>query len=138
MANVNERCDWHIYAALDQLLIVQVRELCADEELGFDPTYTVYALNTTTIVRCLSVFLWARFRTSWAAVKMQTLLDLRGSFQSFIHVLDGKLYDVHALDMLKPEGRGDPGDDFGQPPGPREARRGQAPRQLAGETLTVC
>ena len=74
-----------------------------DEERGLDLTNTVYALDSTTIALCLSVFPWAHFRTTKAAVKMHTLLDLRGNIPSFIHISDGKLHDVHALDMLLPE-----------------------------------
>ena len=70
---------------------------------GLDLTNTVYALDSTTIALCLSVFPWAHFRTTKAAVKMHTLLDLRGNIPSFIHISDGKLHDVHALDMLLPE-----------------------------------
>ena len=103
LADANERRDWRIYAALAQRLIVQARKLYADEELGLDLTNTVYALDSTTIALCLSVFPWAHFRTTKAAVKMHTLLDLRGNIPSFIHISDGKLHDVHALDMLIPE-----------------------------------
>ena len=71
--------------------------------MGLDLTNTVYALDSTTIALCLSVFPWAHFRTTKAAVKMHTLLDLRGNIPSFIHISDGKLHDVHALDMLLPE-----------------------------------
>lgn len=71
--------------------------------MGLDLSNTVYALDSTTIDLCLSVFPWAHFRTTKAAVKMHTLLDLRGSIPSFIHVSDGKLHDVHALDLLVPE-----------------------------------
>ena len=81
----------------------KARTLYVDEELGLDLTNTVYALDSTTIALCLSVFLWAHFRTTKAAVKMHTLLDLRGNIPSFIHISDGKLHDVHALDMLLPE-----------------------------------
>ena len=86
-----------------QRLITQARTLYVDEELGLDLTNTVYALDSTTIALCLSVFPWAHFRTTKAAVKMHTLLDLRGNIPSFIHISDGKLHDVHALDMLLPE-----------------------------------
>ena len=75
----------------------------ASEDLGLELSNTVYALDSTTIDLCLSVFPWAHFRTTKAAVKMHTLLDLRGSIPSFIHVSDGKLHDVHALDLLTPE-----------------------------------
>ena len=103
LADANERRDWRIHAALAQRLITQARTLYVDEELGLDPTNTVYALDSTTIALCLSVFPWAHFRTTKAAVKMHTLLDLRGNIPSFIHISDGKLHDVHALDMLLPE-----------------------------------
>ena len=103
LADANERRDWRIHAALAQRLITQARTLYVDEELGLDLTSTVYALDSTTIALCLSVFPWAHFRTTKAAVKMHTLLDLRGNIPSFIHISDGKLHDVHALDMLLPE-----------------------------------
>ena len=103
LADANERRDWRIHAALAQRLITQARTLYVDEELGLDLTNTVYALDSTTIALCLSVFPWAHFRTTKAAVKMHTLLDLRGDIPSFIHISDGKLHDVHALDMLLPE-----------------------------------
>ena len=103
LADANESRDWRIHAALAQRLIAQARKLYADEELGLDLTNTVYALDSTTIALCLSVFPWARFRTTKAAVKMHTLLNLRGNIPSFIHISDGKLHDVHALDMLIPE-----------------------------------
>ena len=103
LADANERRGWRIHAALAQRLITQARTLYVDEELGLDLTNTVYALDSTTIALCLSVFPWAHFRTTKAAVKMHTLLDLRGNIPSFIHISDGKLHDVHALDMLLPE-----------------------------------
>src|SRR5437588_6654906 len=103
LADANEARDWRIYAELAQRLITQARRLYANEDLGFDLANTVYALDSTTIDLCLSVFPWAHFRTTKAAVKMHTLLDLRGNIPSFIHVSDGKLADVHALDLLLPE-----------------------------------
>jgi len=103
LADANETRDWRIYAELAQRLIVQARKLYVNEDLGLDLSNTVYALDSTTIDLCLSVFPWAHFRTTKAAVKMHTLLDLRGSIPSFIHVSDGKLHDVHALDLLLPE-----------------------------------
>jgi hypothetical protein len=103
LADVNEARDWRIYAELAQRLIVQARRLYNNEDLGFDLANTVYALDSTTIDLCLAVFPWAQFRTTKAAVKMHTLLDLRGNIPSFIHVSDGKLHDVHALDLLLPE-----------------------------------
>ena len=103
LADANEARDWRIYAEFAQRLIAQARRLYAGESLGVDLTNTVYALDSTTIDLCLSVFPWAHFRSTKAAVKMHTLLDLRGNIPSFIHISDGKLHDVHALDMLLPE-----------------------------------
>jgi len=103
LADANELRDWRIYAELAQRLIVQARKLYAKEDLGLELDNTVYALDSTTIDLCLSVFPWAHFRTTKAAVKMHTLLDLRGNIPSFIHISDGKLHDVHALDLLVPE-----------------------------------
>src|SRR6202041_3212087 len=103
LADANESRDWRIYAEFAQRLIAQARRLYANESLGMDLTNTVYALDSTTIDLCLSVFPWARFRSTKAAVKMHTLLDLRGNIPSFIHISNGKLHDVHALDMLLPE-----------------------------------
>jgi hypothetical protein len=103
MADANEARDWRIYAEFAQRLIAQARRLYAGDALGMELTNTVYALDSTTIDLCLSVFPWAHFRSTKAAVKMHTLLDLRGSIPSFIHISDGKLHDVHALDMLLPE-----------------------------------
>src|SRR5271157_273643 len=103
LADANETRDWRIYAEFAQRLIVQARRLYAGDSLDVDLTNTVYALDSTTIDLCLSVFPWAHFRSTKAAVKMHTLLDLRGNIPSFIHVSDGKLHDVHALDLLLPE-----------------------------------
>ena len=100
LADANESRDWRIYAEFATRLIVQARKLYASEDLGLELSSTVYALDSTTIDLCLSVFPWAHFRTTKAAVKMHTLLDLRGSIPSFIHVSNGKLHDVHALDLL--------------------------------------
>jgi hypothetical protein len=96
LADANESRDWRIYADFAQRLIAQARALYASEDLGLELSNTVYALDSTTIDLCLSVFPWAHFRTTKAAVKMHTLLDLKGSIPSFIHVSDGKLHDVHA------------------------------------------
>ena len=93
LADANEARDWRIYAELAQRLIAQARRLYTNEDLGFDLANTVYALDSTTIDLCLAVFPWAQFRTTKAAVKMHTLLDLRGNIPSFIHVSDGKLHD---------------------------------------------
>jgi IS4 transposase len=84
-------------------LIVQARKLYAGEDIGLELTNTVYALDSTTIDLCLSVFPWAHFRTTKSAVKMHTLLDLRGNIPSFLHISDGKMADVHALDLLNAE-----------------------------------
>jgi hypothetical protein len=103
LADANAGRDWRIYAEFAQRLIAQARRLYSGDSLGVDLTNTVYALDSTTIDLCLSVFPWANFRSTKAAVKMHTLLDLRGSIPSFIHISDGKMHDVHALDMLLPE-----------------------------------
>jgi len=103
LADANESRNWRIYADFAQRLIAQARALYASEDLGLELSNTVYALDSTTIDLCLSVFPWAHFRTTKAAVKMHTLLDLKGSIPSFIHVSDGKLHDVHALDLLEME-----------------------------------
>ena len=103
LADANETRDWRIYAALAQTLIVRARKLYAGEDLGLDLKNTVYALDSTTIDLCLSVFPWAHFRSTKSAVKMHTLLDLHSNIPSFIHISDGKMADVHALDMLVPE-----------------------------------
>ena len=100
LADANETRGWRIYADFAQRLIVQARKLYADEEFGLDLKNSVYALDSTTIDLCLSVFPWAHFRTTKSAVKMHTLLDLRGNIPSFIHISDGKLHDVNALDLL--------------------------------------
>ncbi len=103
LADANELRDWRIYAEFAHRLIGQARQLYSQDDLGLDLTNTVYALDSTTIDLCLSVFPWANFRTTKAAVKMHTLLDLRGSIPSFIHISDGKMHDTKALDLLIPE-----------------------------------
>src|SRR5271157_3613119 len=103
LANANAVRDWRIYADFAQHLIVIARRLYADDPLALELDETVYALDSTTIDLCLSVFPWAPFRSTKAAVKIHTLLDLRGNIPSFVHISDGKLHDVHALDMLMPE-----------------------------------
>ena len=103
LADANENRDWRIYADFAQSLIQTARRLYADEDLGLELDNTVYALDATTIDLCLSVFSWAHFRQTKAAVKLHTLLDLRGNIPSFIHISDGKLHDVNVLDMLLPE-----------------------------------
>jgi len=103
LADANEARDWRIYADFAQVLIRQARKLYAVESFGMELSETVYALDSTTIDLCLSVFPWAPFRATKAAVKMHTLLDLRGAIPSFIHISDGKLHDVNVLDLLIPE-----------------------------------
>ena len=103
LADANASRDWRIYAEFAQRLIAQARRLYAGDSLGVDLGNAVYALDSTTIDLCLSMFPWAHFRSNKAAVKMHTLLDLRGSIPSFIHISNGKMQDVHALDMLLPE-----------------------------------
>jgi hypothetical protein len=103
LADANESRDWRIYCEFAQALIRIARPLYAKESLGIDLSETVYALDSTTIDLCLSLFPWARFRKAKAAVKLHTLLDVRGGIPTFIHVSDGKFHDVNALDLLLPE-----------------------------------
>ena len=103
LANANSVRDWRIYADFAQSLIAIARRLYADESFSVDMKDTVYALDATTIDLCLSLFSWAPFRSTKAAVKLHTLLDLRGNIPSFIHISDGKLHDVNVLDLLIPE-----------------------------------
>lgn len=103
LADANESRDWRIYFEFAQSLIGMARELYAEESLGIDLKETVYALDSTTIDLCLSMFEWALFRQTKAAVKLHTLLDLRGSIPTFIHISDGKLHDVNVLDLIELE-----------------------------------
>ena len=103
LAEANEHRDWRIYADLAQILIHTARELYANEAFGLELEETVYALDASTIDLCLSVFPWARFRSTKSAVKMHTLLDLRGNIPSFVSITDGKVHDVNILDHLIPE-----------------------------------
>jgi len=103
LSNANSVRDWRIYAEFAQELISIARKLYANEDLGLDLDNTVYALDSTTIDLCLSVFPWARFRKTKGAVKLHTLLDLQGNIPTFIHISDGKLHDVNVLDILIPE-----------------------------------
>ena len=100
LAEANESRDWRIWSDVAAVLIRRARKLYRDEDLGLDLTNTVYALDATTIDLCLSLFDWAPFRSTKAAVKMHTLLDLRGAIPTFIHISDGKLHDVNVLDIL--------------------------------------
>ena len=103
LADANESRDWRIYADFAQSLIAIARRLYATEPFGLDLKDTVYALDASTIDLCLSVFPWAPFRSTKAAIKLHTLLDLRGNIPSFLHISDGKLHDVNVLDLLLPE-----------------------------------
>jgi hypothetical protein len=103
LSDANEARDWRIYADFAQVLIRQARKLYAADSFGVELAETVYALDSTTIDLCLSIFPWAPFRATKAAVKMHTLLDLRGAIPSFLHISDGKLHDVNVLDLLIPE-----------------------------------
>ncbi|GBD97545.1 transposase DDE domain protein [bacterium BMS3Abin06] len=103
LANANNIRDWRIYADFAQSLINTARSLYINDDFGLELTNTVYALDSSTIDLCLSSFPWASFRSSKGAVKLHTLLDLRGSIPTFIHISDGKLHDVNILDTLTPE-----------------------------------
>jgi len=103
MADALELRDWRIYHALAQRLIMRARKLYATEPSALELDATVYALDSTTIDLCLSLFDWAPFRSTKAAIKLHTLLDLRGAIPTFIHISDGKLHDVNVLDILPVE-----------------------------------
>lgn len=104
LANANEVRDWRIYADFAHILVNEARRLYAEEDFGQElREATLYALDATTIDLCLTLFPWARFRRAKGAVKLHTLMDLRGSIPSFIYISDGKLHDVNVLDLLLPE-----------------------------------
>jgi len=103
LADANGKRDWRIYADLAQVLIHEARDLYSSEPLAVDLDQTVYALDATIIDLCLTLFPWAHFRTTKAAVKLNTLLDLRGSIPVFIHITEGRVHDVNVLDHLVPE-----------------------------------
>jgi hypothetical protein len=103
LADANEFRDWRIYSDFAQILIHEARRLYAEDDFGLELKETVYALDSSTIDLCLSVFPWARFRKTKAAVKLHTLLDLRGDIPTFIWITDGKVHDVNVLDHLVPE-----------------------------------
>ena len=103
LADANELRDWRIWSDLAAVLIKRARRLYLKDDFGLDLANTVYALDSTTIDMCLSLFPWADFRSTKAAVKMHTLLDLRGPIPSFIHISDGKMGDALALDLITPE-----------------------------------
>lgn len=103
LADANERRDWRIYADFAQVLIAEARHLYAGEALDVELDQTVYALDSSTIDLCLSVFPWATFKATKGAVKLHTLLDLRGNIPTFIWITDGSVHDVRILDVLLPE-----------------------------------
>jgi hypothetical protein len=103
LADANERGDWRIHCEYAQALIRIARRLYASEPLALELDNTVYALDSTTINLCLTLFPWAPYRPAEAAIKLHTLLDLRGPIPSFIHISDGTLHDINVLDMLVPE-----------------------------------
>ena len=103
LADANENRDWRIYSDFAQVLIHEARGLYVDDDFGLELKETVYALDSSTIDLCLSVFPWARFRRTKAAIKLHTLLDLRGDIPTFIWITDGKVHDVNVLDHLIPE-----------------------------------
>jgi len=100
LARANKNRDWRIYADFAQILIARARKLYVNDSFGVDLNKTVYALDSTTIDLCLSVFPWARFRKRKGAIKLHTLLDLRGPIPAFISVTDGSVHDVNVLDEL--------------------------------------
>jgi len=103
LADANESHDWRIFADFAQILIGMARPLYACDPLGVDLNNSLYALDSTTIDLCLSLFPWAKFREHKAAVKMHTLLDLHGNIPTFIRITDGKVHDVNILDEIMPE-----------------------------------
>jgi len=103
LADANETRDWRIFADFAHVLIAKARKLYCQDEFGLELDETVYALDSTTIDLCLALFPWAHFRRCKGAIKLHTLLDVRGSIPSFIHITDGKVHDVNILDVLIPE-----------------------------------
>jgi hypothetical protein len=103
LADANEFHDWRIFADFAQALIAIARPLYAHDPMGIDLDQSLYALDSTTIDLCLSLFPWAKFRQRKAAVKMHTLLDLQGNIPTFIRITDGKVHDVNILDEILPE-----------------------------------
>lgn len=102
LAHANETRDWRIYADFAHFLINRAKLLYANEPLGIDLEATVYALDSTTIDLCMNLFPWARFRKTKSAIKLHTLMNLRGSIPEFIHISDGKMHDINILDLLIP------------------------------------
>ena len=100
LSNANNHRDWRIYADFAQVLIHTAKDIYRQEPFGMELTNTVYALDSTTIDLCLALFPWARFRKNKGAIKLHTLLNLRGNIPSFIDITDGKIHDVNVLDIL--------------------------------------
>ena len=103
LADANESHDWRIFAEFAQVLIGIARPLHAQDPIGVDLDQSLYALDSTTIDLCLSLFPWAKFRRRKAAIKMHTLLDLHGNIPTFIRVTSGDVHDVNILDEIMPE-----------------------------------
>lgn len=102
LADANERRSWRIYADFAQVLIAEAKALYAGDSFGVELAHTVFALDSTTIDLCLTLFPWARYQRLHGAIKVHTLLNLRGDIPEFIHISDGKMSDIHALDLLVP------------------------------------
>jgi len=100
LADANEKRDWHIYKDFADILIHHARELYSKDSFGVTLQETVYALDATTIDLCLALLQWAKFRTNKGALKMHTILDLRGNIPPFIAITNGKVHDVNILDLL--------------------------------------
>jgi hypothetical protein len=100
LAEANESRDWHIYADFAAILIQRARELYAQDDFGVELAETAYALDSTTIDLCRSLFPWARYQHDHSAVRLHTQLDLRGNIPCLIHITDGKAYDTAILDQL--------------------------------------
>jgi hypothetical protein len=100
LADANDSHDWRIYADFAHILIAHARKLYAQERFAVDLEQTVYAFDSTTVDLCLTLFPWATFRRRKAAVKLHTLIDLRGNIPCFVHISNGKMHDVNALDHL--------------------------------------
>ncbi len=103
LSHANDSRDWRIYADFAQILISQAKDLYANDPFAVELASTVYALDSTTIDLCMNLFPWARFRTTKSAIKLHTLMNLRGSIPEFIHITDGKMHDVRILDLLVPQ-----------------------------------
>lgn len=103
LADANERRDWRLYAAFAQTLIAEARRLYARDSFGADLANAAYALDTTTIDLCLSLFPWAKFQRTKGAVKLHTMIDLRGNIPVVVHIGDGKTHDIDLLDVIVPE-----------------------------------